>query len=64
MIVRHIGKVEYRLDLSVELTVVHPVFYVSILKKCVGDPFLAVSLESIGFKDSLTYEKLPVDILD
>ena len=48
---RCVSEVEYELDLPNELASVHPVFHVSMLKKCVGDPTTIV-------------EKVTVDILD
>ena len=42
----------------------HPIFHISFLKKCVGDPTSIVPLESVAVKDSLTYEEVPVEILD
>ena len=33
-----VGKVAYELMLPSELASVHPVFHVSMLKKCIGDP--------------------------
>ncbi|WMV40997.1 hypothetical protein MTR67_034382 [Solanum verrucosum] len=39
-------------------------FLVSLLKKCVGDPTSIVPIESLGLKDSLSYEEVPVEILD
>ena len=53
----------YELQLSAELVAVHPVFQISLLKKCVGDPASVVPLESVAVKDSLSYEDLPVKIL-
>ncbi|XP_059302345.1 uncharacterized protein LOC132054320 [Lycium ferocissimum] len=47
-----------------ELVAVHPVFYVSMLRKCVGDPSLVVPVDSITVKDGLTYEEIPIAILD
>ena len=47
-----------------ELAAVHSVFHISLLKKCVGDPASIVSLESVVVKDSLSYEDVPVEILD
>ena len=62
-ILKRIGKVAYELELSTELAAVHPVFHISLLKKCVGDPTSIVPLESVA-EDSLTYEKVLVEILD
>ena len=42
----------------------YPVFNISLLKTCVGDPASIVSLESVVVKDSLSYEDVPVEILD
>ena len=63
-IFKRIGKVVYELDLFVNLAVVHPVFHILLLKKCVSDPALVVSLESVAVKDSLSYEDVPVEVLD
>ncbi|WMV09832.1 hypothetical protein MTR67_003217 [Solanum verrucosum] len=59
-----VDKVAYELELPSELATVHLVFHVSMLKKCLKDPSLIVPTENIGLKDSLSYEKLPVQILD
>ncbi|WMV49918.1 hypothetical protein MTR67_043303 [Solanum verrucosum] len=57
-ILKRIGKVAYELDLPNELAPVHPIFHVSMLKKCIGD------LVSIGVDENLSYEEVPVEILD
>ena len=59
-----VGKVAYELELPAELVAVHLVFHISLLKKCVGEPSSVVPLESVAVKDSLSYEDLPVEILD
>ncbi|WMV41087.1 hypothetical protein MTR67_034472 [Solanum verrucosum] len=61
---KRIGKVSYELELPVDLAAVHPIFHISLLKKCVGDPASVVPLESVAVKDSLSYEDVPVGILD
>ena len=40
------------------------VFHISLLKKCVGDPTSIVTLESVAMKDSLSYEDVPVEIIE
>ena len=36
-ILQRVGEVAYELELPTELASVHPVFHVSMLKKCLGD---------------------------
>ncbi|WMV25362.1 hypothetical protein MTR67_018747 [Solanum verrucosum] len=59
-----IGNVAYELELPSELAMVHPVFHISMLKKCMGDPSLIRPTEDIGTKDSLSYEEISIHILD
>ncbi|WMV32813.1 hypothetical protein MTR67_026198 [Solanum verrucosum] len=61
-ILKRIGKVAYELELPTDLAIVHPVFHISLLKRCVGDPVSVVPLETIAVKDSLSYEDVPVEI--
>ncbi|WMV50872.1 hypothetical protein MTR67_044257 [Solanum verrucosum] len=61
---KRIGNVAYELELRQELVVVHPVFHISMLKKCMDDPLLIIPTENIGIKDSLSYEEIPVQIQD
>ena len=63
-IVKRVGNVAYELELPSELEAIHHVFHSSMLKKCLGDPSLVVPMESIGVKESLSYEEIPVQILD
>ncbi|XP_070042687.1 uncharacterized protein [Nicotiana tomentosiformis] len=63
-ILQKIGQVAYRLELPLELSLVHRVFHVSMLKKVVGDPSLIVPVEAIEVNVELTYEEIPVAIID
>ena len=63
-ILKRICKVEYELESPAKLAAVHSVFPISLLKKCVGDPASIVPLESVAMKHSLSYEDVPVQILD
>ena len=59
-ILKWIGKVAFELELPPKLAAVHSVFHISLLKKCVGDPASVVPLESVGVKDSLSYEDVAI----
>ena len=43
-----VGEVAYELALPAELASVHPVFHVSMLKKCLGDPSSILQVEGLG----------------
>ena len=43
---------------------VHPVFHVSMLKKCLGDPTSILSFERLGVDENLFFEEVPTKILD
>ncbi|KAL5567769.1 hypothetical protein UlMin_024344 [Ulmus minor] len=59
-----IGKVAYRLPLPPELSSVHNVFHVSMLRKYISDPSHVLESEPIEVHKDLTYEEQPVQILD
>ncbi|WMV41893.1 hypothetical protein MTR67_035278 [Solanum verrucosum] len=66
-ILKRIGKVAYELELLIDLAAVHPVFHISLLKKCVGDPVSVVPLDTVVVKDSLSclsYEDVPIEIFN
>ncbi|WMV49471.1 hypothetical protein MTR67_042856 [Solanum verrucosum] len=64
LILRCFGKVAYELDLPNDLASVDPIFYISLLKKCVGDPTSIFALEGLGVKENLSYEEVLIEILD
>lgn len=63
-ILSRVGKVAYELELHTNLSSVHPVFHVSLLKKFIGDPVVIVPLEITNIHDSLSYDEIPVEILN
>ena len=43
---------------------VHLVFHIVVLKKCLDDPSLLVSMENVDIQDNLRNEEVPFYILD
>ena len=58
-----IGPMAYRLDLPEELSRVHNVFHISMLRKYVPDPSHVLEAPEIELRDDLSYEEQPVQIL-
>nr|XP_033509027.1 uncharacterized protein LOC117273926 [Nicotiana tomentosiformis] len=52
--VMHFGKKEF----------VHPLFHVSMLRKCIGDPYRVVHIKDVQVTEDLSYEKVSVAIFD
>ncbi|XP_070046842.1 uncharacterized protein [Nicotiana tomentosiformis] len=63
-IIRRVGQVAYELELPSELESVHPVFHVSMLRKCIGDHTRVVPTDDVQITEDLSYEEIPVAILD
>ncbi|XP_049410636.1 uncharacterized protein LOC125873831 [Solanum stenotomum] len=63
-VIRRVVQVAYKVDLPRELAAVHPVFHVSMLRKCLGDPTQVIAIEGMEFSEHLSYEEVPVEILD
>ncbi|XP_070054336.1 uncharacterized protein [Nicotiana tomentosiformis] len=63
-IIQRIGQVAYKLELLPEMSLVHPVFHVSMLKKVVEDSSAIMPVETIEVSKELSYEEISVAILD
>ena len=63
-VIKVVGKEAYQLRLPAQLSEVHNVFHVSMLRKCLSDATPVVNLEDIEFQDEVKYEEQPVRILD
>nr|XP_025702560.1 uncharacterized protein LOC112803269 [Arachis hypogaea] len=63
-ILDRIGAIAYRLALPSELSMIHPVFHVSMLRKYLSDPSHVLTPQAIELKDDLSFEEEPVAIVD
>ncbi|XP_070017448.1 uncharacterized protein [Nicotiana sylvestris] len=63
-IIQRIAQVAYKLELPLEMLLVHPVFHVSMMKKVIGDSSLIMPVETIEANEELSYEEILVAILD
>ena len=63
-IAKRIDNVAYEMELPLELATVHPVFHISMLKKCMGYPSLIILTSNVDIKVNLSYEEILVQILD
>lgn len=57
-------KVSYEFKLPCELALVHWIFHVYMLKKCLGNPVYILPIEGLGLNEKLYYEEVQIDILD
>ena len=63
-ILDRVGEVAYRLALPPSLSVVHPVFHVSMLRKYHGDPSHVLDFSTVQLDKDLSYEEEPITILN
>ena len=52
------------MDLPFDLEAVHPVFHVSMLHKCIGDPSRVFPVDDVQVTKELSYEEKPVVVID
>ena len=63
-IVKRIGPVAYRLELPPELSCIHNVFHVSMLRKYVLDPSYILEVPPLELNEDLTFDVQPMGIVD
>jgi hypothetical protein len=63
-ILERYGPVAYRLQLPKTLSVVHNVFHVSQLKKCLRVPDRTIEVMDVALEPDLTYSEHPIRVLD
>ncbi|KAK0580068.1 hypothetical protein LWI29_035912 [Acer saccharum] len=63
-IIGRVGAVAYRLALLLELSRIHDVFHVSMLRKYIADPSHVLEEQPVQLKEDMTYEEEPIEILD
>ena len=59
-----VGEVAYRLILPHELSRIHPVFHVSMLRKYIPDPSHVLQPQMVELNEDLSYEEYPVAVVD
>ena len=57
-------EIAYRIALPPALSRVHNVFHESMLRKYIPDPSHVLSYEPLRIRDDLSYEEVPIEILD
>ena len=63
-ILQWIGVIAYRIALPPELSHVHDVFHVSMLRKYVHDPMHVINHYPLDVSEDLNYNETPIEIVD
>ncbi|RVW78911.1 Transposon Ty3-G Gag-Pol polyprotein [Vitis vinifera] len=63
-VLERVGTLAYKVALPPSLSKIHNVFHVSTLRKYIYDPSHVMELEPIQIFEDLTYEEVPVQIVD
>ena len=63
-VLERVGTLAYKVALPPSLSKIHNVFHVSTLRKYIYDPSHVVELEPIQISKDLTYEEVPIQIMD
>ncbi|XP_016456997.1 uncharacterized protein LOC107780895 [Nicotiana tabacum] len=63
-ILDRVGAVAFRLALPPELSSIHPIFHVYMLRKCISDSSHVLEAPTIPLDEKLSYEEEPMTIVD
>ncbi|XP_062158723.1 uncharacterized protein LOC133866198 [Alnus glutinosa] len=63
-VLKQVSSLAYKIEMPANLAGVHDVFHVSQLRKCIHDPSQVINHEPLDIQPNLTYEELPVQIVD
>jgi len=63
-ILERVGPTAYRLALPMEMSKIHNVFHVSVLRKYIPDSTHVLEVQPIELKEDLSYEEEPIQVLD
>ena len=63
-ILQRVGKVSFELILPNDLASVHPLFYISVHKKCISDSESILPIEDRVIDENLSYKEVSVEIID
>jgi hypothetical protein len=63
-IIETCGPVAYRICLPSQLAVIHDVFHISQLKKCIKVPTEIIKPQDIEIEPDLSYAEYPIKVLD
>ena len=63
-VIQRIGEVAYQLALPPQLSLVHDVFHVSMLRRYHPDPGHVIQWQEVEMVEDATYEERPIQILD
>ncbi|XP_054824745.1 uncharacterized protein LOC129322449 [Prosopis cineraria] len=63
-ILERVDAIAYRFALPPKLVGIHPVFHISMLRKYLYDPSHVVETQKVQINEDLTYEEVPVAILE
>ena len=62
-VIKKLVPIAYKLVLPLELSKIHDVFHVSMLRRYISDPSYILQQQPIELREDLTYEEEPIEIL-